>query len=604
MFQTLNEQRLQSLIEGIGDYAILMLDAQGRVVTWTACAERIKGYCAEEIVGKYFACFYTSEDVARGHPYDVLRIATEMGHFEEEGWRVRKDGSLFWANVMITALRDESGRVTGFSKMTRDVTERKRAEEKLLESEQKFRAVLESAPDAMLIVEEDGKIALVNTQTECLFGYRRDELVGKPVEILIPLYSRPEHIHRRSEYAKSSFHRKMGTGKVLKGLRRDGAEFPVEVSLSPIRTAGTSLVAAAVRDVTERRIVELQLVAERQRAEEANRTKSAFLATMSHEIRTPMNAILGMSDLLWESDLNVEQREFVEIFRRAGANLLRLINHILDLSKIEAGHFDLEKQQFNLEDILDQAIELIGGKARRKGIALLSRIASGVEADLIGDPGRLRQVLLNLVGNAVKFTETGEIMITVQPQEGGGPGRLKFAISDTGIGIPADKLEVIFEDFTQADSSFTRKYGGTGLGLGISRRIVELMGGNMAATSVPGKGSTFQFTAVFETVAPDQRLVRKEVEDFHGRRVLVVDDSCTNRLILRETLGSWGLESNALGTATELLADLSRAKNSHQPYFAGNPRRLLARHGWCGNYNRHQEDRAGHSDRYPEFRHI
>jgi len=566
MPETLNEQRLRALIEGVKDYAILMLDPQGRVASWTACAERVKGYRAEEIVGKSFACFYTPEDLASGHPDSVLRTAAQIGHFEEEGWRVRRDGSRFWASVMITALRDENGKVIGFSKMTRDVTERRRAEEKLRESEEKFRAVLECAPDAVLIVDENGRIALVNAQAERLFGYRRDELVGQSVEILIPARLRPGHTGHRLAWAKTPRTRSMGAGMVRTGLRKDGVEFPVEVSLSPIQTASCSLVAAAVRDVTERRIVELQLVAERQRAEDANQTKSAFLASMSHEIRTPMNAILGMSDLLWESDLNPEQRQFVEIFRRAGANLLRLIDNILDLSKIEAGHFELEKQQFNLEDILDQVIELMGGKARKKGVALLPRIAPGVSSDLIGDPGRLRQVLLNLVGNAIKFTDTGEIAVTVRSQGIGGQDRLSFAVSDTGIGIPEDKLAVIFEDFVQADSSVTRRYGGTGLGLGISRRIVNLMGGSLTATSTPGKGSTFQFSAVFDAVAPDRCLVRKEVEDFHGRRVLAVDDNCTNRLILRETLTSWGLESYEAGTAAEAVAEFAGAKNRQRPY--------------------------------------
>jgi PAS domain S-box-containing protein len=566
MSETLSEQRLRSLIEGVMDYAILQLDRQGLVASWTAFAERTKGYRAEEILGKSFACFYTPEDVERGHPDEVLRIAAEVGHFEEDGWRVRQDGSRFWASVMITALRDEAGQVTGFSKMTRDITERKRDEEKVRESEQKFRAVLESAPDAMLIVEGTGKIALVNAQLERLFGYRREELVGQPMEILIPVPSRVCHAHLRSEWNKNPRPRPMNSGMVLKGLRRDGAEFPVEVSLSPIETANSSWVVAAIRDVTERRTVELQLVAERRRAEDANRTKSAFLATMSHEIRTPMNAILGMSDLLWESDLDPEQRRFVEIFRRAGASLLRLINHLLDLSKIEAGHFELEKEQFNLEDVLDQVSELIGGRARRKGIALLVRLAPDVATDFIGDPGRLRQALLNLVGNAVKFTDKGEVTVTAQSQQSSEPGRVSFAVSDTGIGIPADKLDVIFDDFTQADSSVTRKYGGTGLGLGITKRIVERMGGRIFAISTPGEGSTFVFTALFEPVAPDQLLVRQEVDDLQGCRVLVVDDSCTSRLILRETLGSWALESNAFGTAAQALQELARAKDSHKPY--------------------------------------
>jgi signal transduction histidine kinase/HPt (histidine-containing phosphotransfer) domain-containing protein len=297
-----------------------------------------------------------------------------------------------------------------------------------------------------------------------------------------------------------------------------------------------------------------------------SRAKSAFVDAMSHEMRTPMNTILGMADLLWDTDLDTEQRQYVEVFRRAGAGLLLLINDILDLSKIEAGHLELERVEFDLEEVVDQAIELTAVKARAKGIALLSHFSPGVATSLIGDPNRLRQVLINLLGNAVKFTSSGEVVLTVGDHESGTPGRIEFSVSDTGIGIPPGKLETIFDDFTQADASTTRKYGGTGLGLGISRRLVDAMGGHLAASSTEGKGSTFRFAAQFD---PGLERIRKScntVGDFNGKRVLVIDDNATNCLILRETLRSWGLESDALRFPMEALALLPGAMAGEQPY--------------------------------------
>ena len=536
-----SEDRYRTLVEGLKEYAILIIDLQGCVASWNSCAQRTKGYTAEEILGRNFSCFYSDEDIARGHPEEMLRLAARNGYFEEEGWRTRKDGSRFWANVILTAVRSETGELRGYFKVTRDITERALAQERLRLSEQKFRELLESAPDAVVVAAEDGRITVVNAQAERLFGYERAELIGKPVQTLIPQRSPAPH---------------SGASMILRGLHKDGSGFPVEVSLSPIRTPEGLWMAAAIRDVTERMLVEQQLVAERQRAEEANRSKSHFLAAMSHEIRTPMNAILGMSELLWESELDPEQRQYVEVFRRAGSSLLILIDDILDLSKIEAGHFELDRVPFNLEDVVDQAAELMSQRARKKGLQLLTRIAPEIRAGLIGDPLRLRQVLLNLLGNAVKFTESGEVLLVVRPTVPSETGDLCFSVSDTGIGIPPDKLEMIFEDFTQADSSTTRKYGGTGLGLAISRRIVELMGGRLKATSVLGGGSAFSFTAHFEAGSTSERVKHEEVADFHGRRVLVVDDSATSRLILHETLRAWGLESHEFANAAEGLAHI------------------------------------------------
>jgi len=297
-----------------------------------------------------------------------------------------------------------------------------------------------------------------------------------------------------------------------------------------------------------------------------NLAKSAFLTAMSHEMRTPMNSILGMADILWESPLSSEQMNYLAVLRRTGSGLLVLINDILDLSKIESGHLELERIEFDLEEEVDRVIELIAVTARSKGLLLLSHLLPGVPTRVVGDPTRLRQILINVLGNAVKFTDAGEIVLTVGNPQSGKLNEIEFAISDTGIGIPPDKLETIFADFTQADTSTTRKYGGTGLGLGISRRLVEAMSGRLTVTSSVGQGSTFRFSVAFDPAPENGRPDAVAPNALLAKRVLLLDDNAASSLILWETLEAWGLESDASPSPAEALTLLREALEAREPY--------------------------------------
>jgi PAS domain S-box-containing protein len=437
--------------------------------------------------------------------------------------------------------------------------------------------------DMLCIVGFDGYFKRVNPAWQRVLGYTPDELLTRPFV---------EFIHPDDREASMAEASRISTGEDLlhfenRYLHKDGTCRWFLWTATPFPEL--QVMYAAAHDITERKAAEetladyardlqvshgaleeqtarlAQLVKEleaaRRRAEEAAETKSAFLANMSHEIRTPLNAIMGMTALALQSRLTPDQREYLTTVKSSAESLLAIINDILDFSKIEAKRLDLERTEFDAREVIGDAVRLLALRASEKGLELACHIVPAVPAALLGDPGRLRQVLLNIMGNAVKFTDRGEVVLRVTVEHTAPrQATLHFAVSDTGIGIPAEHQARIFDAFTQADSSTTRRYGGTGLGLAIAQRLVELMNGRMWVDSEPGRGSTFHFTADFETprgATTTSSAARPDALD--GLRVLVVDDNDTNRRILDEMLASWRMTPTAVADATRALALLREA---------------------------------------------
>jgi two-component system sensor histidine kinase/response regulator len=445
-------------------------------------------------------------------------------------------------------------------------TELTAQQQQLQETEQFFRSVLELAPDGLMVVDEKGVIRLANAQCEKLFGHTRDELMDRSVDMLVPLNVRGEHAALRESFRRAPAARAMGAERELRGVRKDGSEFPVEIGLSPLPARGSDgmQVAVSIRDVTERKEQERALKLARDKAEQATETKSMFLANMSHEIRTPMNAILNMTGLALEADLPPKPNQFISVAHSSARNLLGILNDILDFSKMEADKLELETAPFSLREVLEEVTDTFRSVVIQKHVELITHALPGVPDRLRGDALRFRQVLTNLISNAFKFTEKGEVLVkaeTMAEAPGGlPPGEvlLRISVSDTGIGISPEQQARLFQSFTQADSSTTRKYGGTGLGLVISRRLARLMGGDLAVESTPGRGTTFFFTARLGVEAQAEGPARVAPADVAERPVLVVEDTETSRELLETLLRSWSIKPVSVATAEEGLALLER----------------------------------------------
>jgi PAS domain S-box-containing protein len=597
-----DQERFSLLVNAVKDYAIFLLDASGHVVTWNQGAERIKGYKAEEIIGKHFSIFYPREQVERRHPEYELEVATQEGSYEEEGLRLRNDGSPFWASVTITALKNSEGVVTGFAKVTRDITEKKNTEQELRESEERLRLMIEAVKDyAIFMVDLEGHIVSWNTGAHRLNGYTAEEAIGKPLSIfytdeaLAAGYPRCEldAVREHGHYEEEGIRKRKdgstywahviltslydhegqlrGFAKVTRDItERKRAEQELKSAHSELEQRveqRTSELLGAVerlqKEIQERKLVEAELLKAKEAALASSVAKSAFLANMSHEIRTPLGAVLGFSELLLQPDLTEEERSlYLDTLKRNSNVLLTIINDILDLSKVESGTFQVSKATVNLNDFLNETVAVLSLKADEKALEFVVEAEGSVPKSIETDPVRLKQILFNIVGNAIKFTSKGRITLTVKtvtllrsvPQ-------LAIDVTDTGPGIAPENVKNLFQPFVQVDSSLTRQHGGTGLGLALSRRLAQALGGDVILSeSIPGKGSTFTITVeagqspkrtlLFqnskgENVAAAPAEGEKQTAQVYqlGRtRVLLVEDLPDNRVLICSILKKLGAE--------------------------------------------------------------
>jgi PAS domain S-box-containing protein len=417
--------------------------------------------------------------------------------------------------------------------------------------------ILSIADDAIICVDARQNIILFNQGAERIFGWKADEIIGQSLNVLLPPRFRPQHHAHIERFDKSGAEsRQMAERGAIFGIRRDGTEFPAEASISKLDVGESLIHTVILRDITQRKEYERELKNAKETAEAAMRTKSMFLANMSHEIRTPLNAVIGMTSLLLNTSVDDEQRDYAETIRASSEVLLTIINDILDYSKIEVGRLEIERQPFDLRRCIEESLDLLSSDSSDKNINLAYFIDDSVPASLFGDMTRVRQILVNLLSNSIKFTHHGEVVVSVTAVEVDDQKHdIQFSVRDTGIGIPEEKLAEIFNSFTQVDASITRKYGGTGLGLAISRRLAEIMGGRMWVESTVGTGSTFYFNIIAEAAGSQlaHTFLQERSSALSGKRVLIVDDNSTNRRILVKQTLLWGMLPSAAASAIEAL---------------------------------------------------
>ena len=526
----------RSLIESNVD-ALMTTDLLGQITDVNQQMESLTGYRREELVGSPFKQHFTDPQRAE----EGIRLALREGKVTNWELTARgKDGRETIVSCNATAYHDRDGALQGVFAAARDITDRKQVDATLRASEEQFRGLLEAAPDAMVIVDPQGHITLVNRQTERLFGYPREELLGQPIETLVPERFHGAHVGHRDGFLARPGVRPMGAGLQLYGRRKDSSEFPVEISLSPLVTDRGTLVSAAVRDITARKQVEEALQEATLAAEQANQAKSEYLSRMSHELRTPLNAILGFAQVLEIEGLRDDQHESVDHILSGARHLLALINEVLDIAAIEAGRLSLSLEPVGVAELIAEAVSLIRPLADQQGIMLVDQPQT-CDGYILGDRQRLKQILLNLLSNAVKYNrEGGSVQLACEQVA---RERMQIKVTDTGTGVAPESVERLFVPFDRLGSERTSTEG-TGLGLPLTKRLAEAMGGVLGVAGAVGQGSTFWIELPL-THGPIERLQRAEEPPQQDRpererpplRVLYIEDNLSNLQLVEHVLG-------------------------------------------------------------------
>jgi two-component system sensor histidine kinase/response regulator len=560
------EQTFRDLIDRLDD-GYFEVDLAGVFKSVNAAYCRMTGHTQDELLGNSFKTLFRDEEKVKttiAAYATVYETGEPLKAFEHTV--TRKDGSRRMVEDTVSLKRDGKGQPVGFIGIRRDCTERRLAAEKLRVSEERYRAVLERIEDGYFEIDlsRKGHYEYVNDAFCRTTGYSREELIGQSYE----KFFGPE----TAQLLFKNYHQVYRTGEPLKALEysliaKDGSLRFVEESVSLRKDASGAVVGfmGIRRDVTARRLVAQELAAAKESAEAASMAKSEFLANMSHEIRTPMNGIIGMTELALDTELTPYQFECLSTVRSSAESLLTILNDILDFSKIESRKLDLEQVAFSLETVIEETVKPLALRAHQKGLEFITDIPPEIPTSLVGDPVRVRQVLTNLLVNAIKFTERGHVMLTVR-EESIRDRRvmLRFSIADTGIGIPRDKQHTIFEAFSQADGSTTRRFGGTGLGLAISSTLVRMMGGHIVVHSTPNEGSTFEFSLGFHLTS-DEAAAPASTR-LHKVRTLIVDDNTVNRSIFEAQLLRWGMEPVAVAGGQEAIETLTAAHRNDSPF--------------------------------------
>jgi len=559
------EHNTQEIIDRLED-GYFELDLKGVHTRVNEAYCRITGRTAAELIGGNYRQFLGDAASAKA-TYDAFHGVFETGLSLKafEYAFTDPNGVARFVEDSVSLRRDASGKPVGFIGIRRDCTERKQAAERLRQSEEHYRTILATIEDGYFEVDWDGRYHFVNDAFCRITGYETGELIGQSykrffdaptIQLLFDAYNR---VYRTQEPLKALEYAI---------VTRDGRTKFVEESVTLKRDAAgkPERFMGIRRDCTERRLVAQEVAKAKEAAEQANRAKGEFLANMSHEIRTPMNGIIGMTELVLGTELTPYQVECLATVKSSAVSLLAILNDILDFSKIESRKLELETVPFSLIELVNDVLKPMAVTAHRKGLEIAADISADTPAGIIGDPIRLKQVLTNLVGNAVKFTDRGEVLLRVRTA----PRRtekavIHFVVSDTGIGIPEAKHKAIFEAFSQADGSTTRRFGGTGLGLAISSTLVRLMGGELSVQSMPNRGSTFEFAVAFETTTdvPAQPVYTPRLV---GMRVLVVDDNSVNRQILETQLSRWRMKPICVNGGQAALEALEHAARTQDPF--------------------------------------